>query len=78
MTPAGYGLAIAPLQDGCIRERINNNAHAKFDAMQVSSSRKSSGASCDIRDYEGARTKRSEELGEKSGSKGEGSSKRLK
>lgn len=33
--------------------------------MQVSSSRKSSGASCDIRDYEGARTTRDEELGKK-------------
>lgn len=38
-------------------------ANTKFDAMQVSSSRKSSGASCDIRDYEGARTTRREERG---------------
>lgn len=40
------------------RTHTYNDSHAKFDAMQVSSSRKSSGASCDIRDYEGARTTR--------------------
>lgn len=56
VTPAGYGLAITT--GTCVHEHIRTQ-HAENSAMQVSSSRKSSGASCDIRDYEGAhRTRR--------------------
>lgn len=56
MTPAGYGLAITT--GTCAHEHIRTR-HAENSALQVSSSRKSSGASCDIRDYEGAhRTRR--------------------
>jgi len=55
VTPAGYGLAIAP---GTSEHEHICTQHAENSTMQVSSSRKSSGASCDIRDYEGARRTR--------------------
>lgn len=64
VTPARHGLAIAPgtsVHDEHIRMRAT---YVENSTMQVSSSRKSSGASCDIRDYEGAREERGEELGE--------------